>query len=86
MAYPLDHAVEPFCAHFDTCGGCTWQNVSYATQLKFKQQLVADAMRRIGKVTTLPGIQPILASPHDKYYRNKWNSPLRTADILKVRR
>ncbi len=61
---------EPFCSHFGTCGGCTWQNVSYATQLAFKSQLVADAFRRIGKIES-PAILPIAASPHDKYYRNK---------------
>ena len=24
--------VEPFCKHFGTCGGCTWQNVTYEKQ------------------------------------------------------
>lgn len=61
---------EPFCSHYGTCGGCTWQNVGYETQLEFKTQLVKDAFRRIGKVPT-PELQPILASPFDKYYRNK---------------
>ncbi len=61
--------VQPFCEHFGVCGGCTWQNVSYETQLDFKTQLVKDAFRRIGKVES--DILPILASPFDKYYRNK---------------
>ncbi|MBC8046453.1 MAG: 23S rRNA (uracil(1939)-C(5))-methyltransferase RlmD [Fimbriimonadaceae bacterium] len=63
--------VQPFCEHFGICGGCTWQQVSYETQLEFKQQLVADAFRRIGKFTELPPIEKILASQFDKYYRNK---------------
>lgn len=63
--------VTPFCDHFQVCGGCTWQNVSYETQLGFKQQLVADAFRRIGKFTELPAIETITPSPYDKYYRNK---------------
>ncbi len=63
--------VEPFCDHFLVCGGCTWQQVDYTTQLQFKQQLVADAFRRIGKFVQLPKIENILPSPHDKYYRNK---------------
>ena len=21
--------IDPFCKHFGTCGGCTWQNVTY---------------------------------------------------------
>ncbi|MBK7567471.1 MAG: 23S rRNA (uracil(1939)-C(5))-methyltransferase RlmD [Bacteroidetes bacterium] len=62
--------VIPFCEHFGVCGGCTWQNVSYETQLEFKTQLVQDAFRRIGKIEPLE-ILPILAAPFDKYYRNK---------------
>ena len=62
--------VIPFCEHFGVCGGCTWQNVSYETQLEFKTQLVNDAFRRIGKIDSLE-ILPILAAPFDKYYRNK---------------
>jgi len=63
--------VTAFCDHFQVCGGCTWQNVAYDTQLSFKQQLVEDAFRRIGKFTALPTINKITGSPYDKYYRNK---------------
>jgi 23S rRNA (uracil1939-C5)-methyltransferase len=63
--------VTPFCDHFQVCGGCTWQNVSYETQLDFKQRLVEDAFRRIGKFTELPAIEKITGSPYDRYYRNK---------------
>lgn len=62
---------HPFCNHFGVCGGCTWQQVSYETQLDFKQQLVSDAFRRIGKFTELPPLENILPSPFEKYYRNK---------------
>ena len=62
--------VIPFCEHFGVCGGCTWQNVSYETQLEFKTQLVQDAFRRIGKIESLE-ILPVLSAPFDKYYRNK---------------
>ncbi len=63
--------VQPFCHHFATCGGCTWQNVSYETQLQFKKQLVEDAFRRIGKFVDLPKINDVFPSPFEKYYRNK---------------
>ena len=32
-----DDRVEPFCQHFDDCGGCKWQNMKYESQLEFKQ-------------------------------------------------
>ncbi|MFN0276074.1 MAG: 23S rRNA (uracil(1939)-C(5))-methyltransferase RlmD [Chitinophagales bacterium] len=63
--------IQPFCDHFGVCGGCTWQQVSYDTQLTFKQQLVSDAFRRIRKFTELPPLEKILPSPYEKYYRNK---------------
>lgn len=63
--------VQPFCQHFGICGGCTWQQVAYETQLEFKQQLISDAFRRIGKLTELPPLEKIIPSPFDRYYRNK---------------
>ena len=67
---PSAYRTEAFCKHFGTCGGCKWQHMVYSAQLKFKQKAVEDALTRIAKVE-LTGMQPILASPEDKYYRNK---------------
>lgn len=61
---------EPLCQHFGTCGGCSWQHISYQEQLKFKHQQVIDALQRIGKIE-LPEIMPILASASVFHYRNK---------------
>ena len=60
----------PFCDHFGVCGGCKWQNLPYAEQLKFKQQQVFDQLTRIGKVE-LPEFRPILGSVQTQGYRNK---------------
>ncbi|MFK7809670.1 MAG: 23S rRNA (uracil(1939)-C(5))-methyltransferase RlmD [Saprospiraceae bacterium] len=62
--------VEPFCQHFDICGGCKWQDLSYEGQLKYKETQVKDALRRIGKVD-VNLFQPILGAPETQYYRNK---------------
>lgn len=67
---PSRTRVEPFCEHFGVCGGCKWQMLPYPLQLQYKQQQVADQLRRIGHVA-LPEIQPILGSPRQEYYRNK---------------
>jgi 23S rRNA (uracil1939-C5)-methyltransferase len=64
------HRVEPFCEHFGVCGGCTLQHLSYAEQLKHKQQQVEDALLRIAKVP-FPPLSPILASDQTVHYRNK---------------
>jgi 23S rRNA (uracil1939-C5)-methyltransferase len=65
-----EYRTQPFCEHFGTCGGCKWQHMTYAAQLKFKQKSVADALTRIAKID-IDGMLPIIPSPADKYYRNK---------------
>src|SRR5579863_1625180 len=65
-----EYRTQPFCEHFGTCGGCKWQHMTYAAQLKFKQKSVADALTRIAKID-IDGMLPIISSPADKYYRNK---------------
>ena len=67
---PSDIRVKPQCAHFGLCGGCKWQSVPYAEQLKMKQRQVHDQLTRIGKVE-LPDILPILGSERTFGYRNK---------------
>lgn len=64
------YRIDPKCIHFGTCGGCKWQNMSYETQLKFKQDEVENNLQRIGGFHDLE-ITPILGSAQDYYYRNK---------------
>lgn len=70
MISPSPIRETPQCAHFTICGGCKWQHLPYAEQLKFKQQQVTDALERIAKVE-LPEISPILGSERIWEYRNK---------------
>jgi len=70
LVQPSPLRVEPFCPHFGVCGGCKWQMLPYEQQLQYKQQQVADQLKRIGHVD-LPPIQPILGSPVQTNYRNK---------------
>ncbi|MCX6270085.1 MAG: 23S rRNA (uracil(1939)-C(5))-methyltransferase RlmD, partial [Bacteroidetes bacterium] len=62
--------VEPFCEHYGLWGGCRWQNMNYGDQLFYKQKQVTEAFERIGKFQ-FPSIQPIKASPQERFYRNK---------------
>src|SRR5687768_2924001 len=62
--------VEPFCQHFGVCGGCKWQMLPYGKQLEYKQNEVAQHLKRIGKVQ-LPPMAPILGAVPDRRYRNK---------------
>ncbi|MDR2469065.1 MAG: 23S rRNA (uracil(1939)-C(5))-methyltransferase RlmD [Tannerella sp.] len=60
----------PFCEHYGVCGGCQWQILPYAEQVRYKRQQVVDHLTRIGKVE-LPDIPPALASAQTRFYRNK---------------
>lgn len=62
--------VEPFCEHFNTCGGCRWQHLSYAAQIHHKEIVVRDALKRIGKVRAKEFF-PIIPCAATMYYRNK---------------
>ena len=70
LVEPSKDRITPFCPHFGVCGGCKWQMLPYEKQLAYKQQQVADQLRRIGNVA-LPEIEPILGSERTEYYRNK---------------
>ncbi|MES9935148.1 MAG: TRAM domain-containing protein [Sedimenticola sp.] len=62
--------VEPRCAHFGVCGGCSLQHMAPEAQINAKQQALMDAFRRIGKVEPQE-ILPPLVSPNAWGYRRK---------------
>lgn len=67
---PSAYRTDPFCSHFGTCGGCKWQHMDYQAQLDFKHKNVQAALQRLAKIDT-EGMEPILGSANNRYYRNK---------------
>ncbi|MGZ4960226.1 MAG: TRAM domain-containing protein, partial [Methylomonas sp.] len=61
-----EHRVDPACSHFGTCGGCSFQHVDDAEQIHFKEDLLREQFRRIGKVE-IPEIWEALTGPHWGY-------------------
>lgn len=53
---------EPRCPHFGVCGGCHFQHIDYAAQLRYKTKLAQDQWQRVGKVKG-GVIRPILPNP-----------------------
>jgi len=67
---PSADRVQPVCEHFGVCGGCSWQDLSYQAQLKWKQNEVENNLKRIGGFDDLE-IMPIIGSAKTYFYRNK---------------
>ena len=61
---------DAVCEHYGICGGCKWQILPYAEQIRYKQKQVLDNLTRIGKIE-LPEITPIIGSANTEFYRNK---------------
>lgn len=70
------HRIRPSCIVADKCGGCQWQHIDYSYQLEAKQNLVAQALERIGGFT-LPPVAPVLTAEASLAYRNKATYPLK---------
>lgn len=66
---PSPHRRPPPCPLFGRCGGCQLQHIGYDEQLRVKQGIVADALRRIGRLE-LP-VAPVVPAPDEWHYRNK---------------
>ncbi len=67
---PSEIRIKPFCSHFESCGGCKWQYITYEQQAIYKQEIVAEAFSRIGKLD-FPELMPIIKGEPTEYYRNK---------------
>jgi 23S rRNA (uracil-5-)-methyltransferase RumA len=61
-----EERTEPLCSSFGFCGGCSFQNTSYETQIKYKQEFMEELLSFTGIK-----MSQILASPKYWYYRNK---------------
>ena len=54
--------VEPPCPYYGRCGGCHWQHADYAAQLAYKQEIVTEQLRRLGRLES-PTVRPTLGAP-----------------------
>ena len=55
--------VEPRCAHFGTCGGCSLQHLAPESQLQVKDGMLRETLRRIGKVEPAEWLAPLSGDP-----------------------
>ena len=87
---PSPNRVEPQCQHYGACGGCQYQHIAYAEQLRFKQKQIADLFQRVGGFAQAV-IDPVIACPAPYGYRNRimirsqWNKPEQRLNIGFIR-
>ena len=83
---PSPQRVEGPCKYFGTCGGCDFQQMSYADQLNAKVDIIRDSLHRIGKIDWRE--IPIIASPKELEYRSRaqWHVNSRQRQIGYYRR
>jgi len=68
---PSPDRINPICPHFlQGCGGCTFQNINYQTQLKYKTNHVREVIERIGQIPN-PNVKDCLYVEPTWNYRNK---------------
>jgi len=61
---------QPFCPVFGICGGCQVQHLAYSAQLRWKRDVVRNALERIGGLTGVDVAETIGMS-EPRAYRNK---------------
>lgn len=69
-----DRIVAP-CPHFGPCGGCQWQSAAYPAQLRWKQEIVADQLRFVGRLPEVD-VRPTIAPGPEYGYRNRMDFKL----------
>lgn len=61
--------VDACCPYFGRCGGCHYQHAGYDAQLAFKRAILAETLRRVGKIEPPAEIPVFAAEPW--HYRNR---------------
>lgn len=67
---PGPNRIAPPCEYFGTCGGCDFQQMTYAEQLASKVEIIRDCLRRIAKIDYTGEIASI-SSPKEFEYRSR---------------
>ena len=85
----LDQVIEPShlrssppCPYFGECGGCHYQHIGYADQLRFKAEILKETLRRVGKLELPIEIQSHSSPPLN--YRNRTRFHVRTTPAFAI--
>lgn len=71
---PAEERVRPACPVFSRCGGCQLQHLNYRSQLRFKGNVVRDALKKIAGLEI--SVPAAVKSDLSYGYRNKLQLPV----------
>ncbi len=70
--------IKSDCPVSDKCGGCSFRNMTYAEELKYKHSRVKDAVERIGHLDV--PVKDVIGADKIDGYRNKGQYPVSISD------
>ena len=71
---PSPQRRDPDCPVSQKCGGCSFRNMTYEEELRYKLSRVQDAITRIGHID-FP-VERIIGADSTNHYRNKAQYPV----------
>jgi 23S rRNA (uracil1939-C5)-methyltransferase len=69
---PSPFRIEPGCPHFRVCGGCHYQHIEIAEQVRLKKEILRETLSRLGGVQWPGAIQQHTAQPYGYRNRAQW--------------
>lgn len=79
IALPSKDRIALPCTGEKQCTGATWPHIAYPAQLRFKQDILLDSLRRIGGMEP-KRLLPVLPSPSTDHYRLRAQFNVRTSN------
>ena len=64
--------IKPRCPHFGVCGGCHYQHIEFAEQVRQKKEILRETLSRLGGVNWTGEIQEHTAEPFAYRNRAQW--------------
>ena len=72
VIFPATERGKPSCPHFQKCGGCHYQHISAAEQLRLKKEILRETLSRLGGIPWDGPIHEHAAEPYGYRNRAQW--------------
>ena len=69
---PAKERGKPRCPHFQKCGGCHYQHISAAEQLRLKKEILRETLTRLGGISWDGALVEHAAEPYGYRNRAQW--------------